>query len=103
LVSIEDWKKFRRLVAQWRTERGATSSITVAAMCDAYQRIIGMGLPAIPLIIAELRSEGDEPDQWFWALQTVSGIDPVAVEDRGNFPRMANSWIAWAEKAGYAG
>jgi hypothetical protein len=88
---------FKELVEQWRAERRATSSITAMAMCDAYQKIIGMGPDAIPLIIGQLRSEADEPDQWFWALQVLTGVNPVADEDRGDFVKMAQSWINWAE------
>jgi hypothetical protein len=32
------------------------------AMLPPYQQIIGMGPPAVPLILEELRRE---PDQWF--------------------------------------
>jgi len=94
--------RFQELVSRWRSERGATSSITSMAMCDAYQRIIGMGPEAIRLVISQLRSEGDEPDQWFWALKVLSGADPVKEEDRGDFLKMTDAWIAWAENEGYA-
>lgn len=100
--SIQEWLKFKALVAQWRAERGATSSITAMAMCDPYQKIIGMGREAVPLIIAQMRSEVPEPDQWFWALQVITGVDPVAEEDRGDFVKMSQSWISWAENEGYA-
>jgi len=100
---VQAWLKFRNLASQWRVERGATSSITAAAMCDAYQKIIGMGPDAIPLIIAQMQSEGDDPDQWFWALQVLTGVDPVAEEDRGDYVKMAAAWIAWAETEEYAG
>jgi hypothetical protein len=73
------------------------------AMCDAYQKIIGMGPDVTPLIIAQLRSEADEPDQWFWALQVITGVDPIAEEDRGDFLKMSQSWINWAESAAYGG
>jgi hypothetical protein len=102
--TVSDWLKFRRFVDQWQNERGASSSITEMAACPAYQSIIGMGPAAIPLIIAQLRAEGDEPDQWFWALKAIAGgDDPVRDEDRGNYLRMAQSWFQWATNNGYAG
>jgi hypothetical protein len=102
-AGLERSIRFQRLVSQWRAERGATSSITAMAMCDAYQKIIGMGPDVTPLIIAQLRSEADEPDQWFWALQVITGVDPIAEEDRGDFLKMSQSWINWAESAAYGG
>jgi len=95
--------RFQRLVEAWKSERGATSSITHMAMADSYQRIIAMGPSAVPLIIAQLKSEGEEPDQWFWALRVITGIDPVQAEHRGDFPKMARAWIGWAEAEDYAG
>ena len=99
---IDDWLKFLSLVAQWQQERGALSSITEAALCPAYQAIIGMGATAVPFILAQLESEGDEPDQWFWALRAISGANPVKDQDRGNYARMAASWLQWAKTDGYA-
>lgn len=78
------------------------SSITSAAFCPAYQSIIGMGPVAVPLIFAQLECEGNEPDQWFWALKAILGYDPVRDEDRGDYVRMAESWLNWAKSEGYA-
>ena len=93
----EDRMKFQMLLLCWRAERGATSSITEMAMCSAYQSIIGMGEKAIPLILAELESEGEEPDLWFWALQVLTGVNPVRPEDQGDFLGMARAWLTWAK------
>lgn len=100
--SLEDSLKFERLLAQWHGERDATSSVAEMSMCDGYQKIIAMGEVAIPLIIFHLRSEGDEPDHWFWALRVLTEVNPVADEDRGNVVKMAQAWLGWAEAQGYA-
>jgi len=100
--SVLKWMKFQELVAQWQKERGARSSITAISMMPTYQRIIGMGEDAVPLILKQLRSEGDQPDQWFWALQAITGANPVDPEDRGDFPKMAQAWLKWGEE-NYAG
>jgi hypothetical protein len=98
----ENWLKFQNLVKQWRDERGARSSITETVMIPAYQKIIGMGETALPLILAQLRSEGDEPDQWFWALRAITEANPIKPEDQGNFQKMAQAWLQWAENGVYA-
>lgn len=99
---VEDWLKFQGLVTKWREERGVASSITQMVCCLSYQSIIGMGSVAIPLILAQLESEGNEPDHWFWALRVLTGENPVREEDRGNPLRMAQSWLQWAENRDYA-
>jgi len=98
---VQAWLEFENLIAQWHVERGATSSITDMAMCDSYLKIIAKGPDVVPLILAQLRSEGDEPDQWFWALQFLAGVDPVAEEDRGDFLKMSRAWLAWGDAEGY--
>ncbi len=100
---IKKWLRFQNLVDDWRRERGATSSITEMAMLPSYQSIIGMGADAIPLLIAQLKSEGDEPDQWFWALKAITGVNPIKPEDQGDFAKMAQTWVAWVENEDYAG
>ena len=94
----EDEIKFQRLAAEWAEQRGASSSLTEIVLCEAYQSIIGMGKRAVPHILRQIRSEGDDPDQWFWALRMITLQDPVASEDRGNFVKMAQSWLEWGER-----
>ena len=94
--------KFQSLVEAWRLERGAKASITEAAMCPAYQSLLGMGPDVVPLLLKQLRSEGDKPDHWFWALKAITGADPVSANDRGNLKRMAAAWLEWGSLQGYA-
>lgn len=91
--------EFSNATAIWKAERGATSSTTAIAMHPAYQRIIGMGKPALPLILRELNKE---LDHWFWALKAISGEDPVPVEHRGKMKHMAQDWLQWGREKGYA-
>ncbi len=95
---VPDEMTFPFLAKRWHEERGATSSITKMALCPSYQRIIGMGPRAIPLILKQLESEGDQPDMWFWALRTLTNADPVSEADRGNIVRMANAWLEWGRQ-----
>lgn len=88
---IED--KFRRLVREWKS-RACASSLVMDHIClPAYQKIIGMGKAVVPLLLEQLRDEGDNPDHWFWALHFITEEDPVPAEDRGNMVRMAAAWL----------
>jgi hypothetical protein len=98
---ISDAALFQQLASQWHKERGATSSITQMAICPSYQRIIGLGEKAIPLILRRLENEGDDPDHWFWALQALTREDPVPQDARGDMKEMARSWLDWAYMTGY--
>ena len=98
---ISDAALFENLMSQWHEERGATSSITQMAMCPSFQRIIGIGEKAIPLILRELDDQGEDPDHWFWALQAITRQNPVAVDHQGDMKEMARDWLEWAYMAGY--
>jgi hypothetical protein len=96
-----DKERFDTLVSQWDAQRGVSSSTTDAVLCPAYQQIIGMGEKALPLIFARLREEGNKPDQWFWALRSITGENPVPQELWGRRREMARIWLEWAERNGY--
>ncbi len=89
---------FQELVTTWRQETRFTSSVTDMAMHRAYQRIIGLGPAAIPLLLREL---GRNPDHWFWALHAVTGVDPTTPEQKGKVQEMARAWLDWGQEAGY--
>jgi hypothetical protein len=102
LTILPDEARFQILAAQWRRERGVTSSPVQMAMCPSYQRIMTMSDRALPLILRQLESEGDDPDHWFWALRYITDADPVPPEDRGNMKRMAAAWLDWGRRHGIA-
>lgn len=89
---------FLNLAKQWRQETGMMSLVAKMAMHPAYQRIIGMGQPVVPLILRELERE---PDHWFWALQSITGANPVKPEQRGRLMQMAEAWVQWGKDCGY--
>ena len=103
---VAQWVQFQDLRKQWRAKRGVSSSLSDMSMLEPYQQIIGMGPSAVPLILAQLKAERDEPDQWFWALRVITKVNPVKAEDQGDFRAMAKAWIEWGEnreKSEYAG
>jgi hypothetical protein len=68
------------------------------AMLRPYQKIIGMGRDAVPLILGELQRE---PDQWFWALEAITDENPVPAEAAGKVRLMAEAWLEWGREHGY--
>lgn len=90
---------FLQLAQEWRAETLFLSSLTAITAHPAYQRIIAMGWPVVPLLLAELRRE---PQHWFTALKAITGEDPVPAADRGRLPHMTKAWLAWGLQRGYA-
>ncbi|MBI1831736.1 MAG: hypothetical protein HYR84_09835, partial [Planctomycetes bacterium] len=64
-----------------------------------YQKIIGMGKPAIALILDDLRRHG--PSDWFWALTAITGENPITDDLAGNMSAMTEAWLQWGRKTGY--
>lgn len=87
--------EFNLLAARWKADTEFQSSPTRIATHPAYQRIIGMGKEALPLILHDLQ-ETHAP--WFWALRAISGEDPVPDEDRGYTDRMVRAWLQWGTR-----
>ena len=89
--------RFRRLAAQWKEQSRYLSNTAQMALLKPYQRIIGMGLPVVALILKELQLE---PDQWFWALEAITEENPVPPEAAGNVRLMAEAWVEWGKQRG---
>lgn len=97
-ASVAEEARFNALCARWRRETINVSSTPGMAMHPAYQQIIGMGSVALPLILRELR---ERPDWWFWALQALTGADPVPAEDSGVLRSMTLAWVNWGREYGF--
>lgn len=91
-------ERFRRLVSEWKEQSRYLSNTAQMAMLEPYQRIIGIGESAVPLILEELQRE---PDHWFWALECITEQNPVRPEAAGLLHLMAQAWIDWGERQGY--
>ena len=88
-------RKFNELARTWKAQRGPMVSMEKVFTHPAYQAIIGMGQQVVPFLLAELERE---PDHWFWALKSITGEDPVPVEERGNLQKMRARWLEWARQ-----
>jgi hypothetical protein len=92
--------RFRRLASEWKAQSRYLSNTAQMAMLRPYQRIIGMGWQAVPLILEELRRE---PDQWFWALEAITEENPVPSEAAGHVRQSAEAWVQWGRERGLIG
>src|SRR5438067_650208 len=94
--SIEE--KFQRLATVWDQAVAHHSSSTLRNNHPAYQEIIGMGWEVVPLLLRDLARQGTH---WFWALHVITGADPVAPVDRGDFDQVVEAWLSWGRAKGY--
>jgi hypothetical protein len=93
-------ERFHRLAAEWKEQSRFLSNSAQMAMLRPYQQIIGMGPVVVPLKLDELRRE---PDQWFWALESITEQNPVSPEAMGKVRLMAQAWVEWGKRQGMIG
>lgn len=92
-------EEFRSLARKWKTETGFHSSLSKKFTHSAYQRIMAMGKPALPLILRELR---DRPSHWFHALRYIAGKDANGVAAGSDTIESARTaWLDWGRKNRY--
>ncbi len=90
--------EFETLKRTWKRATRFQSSIGRITSHPAYQRMIGMGVNAIPWILRDLRQQ---PDFWFEALTAITGEQPVKRKHAGDVSAMAEDWLAWGRRNGY--
>ena len=93
----ESRDRFHRLASDWKKQSRYLSNTAQMAMLKPYQQIIGMGWCVVPLILEELQRE---PDQWFWALEAITDVNPVPPDAAGNVRLMAQAWVEWGRRRG---
>lgn len=87
---------FQQLADQWRKETAHLSLAIKKVMHPAYQRIIGLGPDAVPLILRELQRK---PGHWFWALKAITGEDPAKPND--TISQATQAWLQWGQERRY--
>lgn len=90
-------ERFQRLRDDWKSKTRHLSNTAQISLVFSYQKIIGMGPAVVPLILAELEKE---TDHWFWALEAITGENPVTKSNAGDMDASARAWIEWGRQNG---
>ena len=93
-----DQQRFAVLSATWKEDMKFSSSIHDLLSNPAYLSIIALGKKALPLILSDLKNSHD---QWFVALNVITGFDPVDDSEKGDVRAMSAAWIRWGQQNGY--
>jgi hypothetical protein len=91
-------ERFARLAATWHRAVAHQSSSRLRDNHPAYQEIIRLGPPVVPLLLRDLEVNRRH---WFTALTAITGVNPVPREDAGDIPRMIDAWLRWGRENGY--
>jgi len=91
-------QEFRSLADQWLADTAFLSAPADKFLHPCYLGIIGIGKPAVPLLLREVR---ELSGNWFLALRAITKDDPVQPEDAHSMRRMADAWLRWGRRQGY--
>lgn len=91
-------ERFRRLATEWQAAVAHVSSISDMVTHPRYREIVALGVEAVPLILEDLRRE---PGFWIWALEEMTGENPVPAQDEGDLTAMARAWVEWGAARGH--
>lgn len=90
-----DREVFDGLAKKWKKETKFVSNTNRKIEHQCYGDIISMGECAVNLMLEDLQQG---PCDWYWALTSIIGIDPVPKEAEGDTEKMAAAWLDWAKK-----
>lgn len=88
---------FNGLVEVWNKDTMMSSSMREICTHGAYQRVIGLGIAAVPLIMERIK-EGDR--HWGWALTSITGENPA--EHCDSLQEASEAWLEWGAQKGFA-
>jgi hypothetical protein len=88
---------FKQHAEKWEREVAHLSSTTKRVMHPSYQSIIGMGPAVVPLLLRDLQ---ETHRHWFWALNYITGENPVSPNTAGDIRKMSDAWLKWGRDKG---
>ena len=91
-------QEFAELLATWRGETAGLSSPRAIAGHPAYQQIITLGEPVIPLILQDMKDNGG---WWYPALRALTRQNPIPESAKGSPPLNDEAWLHWGTENGY--
>lgn len=97
-IEAEKFRKFLELRDKWKDETLFVSSGSIIISNSAYREIINIGKIAIPWIVRELKRSDDH---WFYALEVITGENPIKDENVGIVKNMKADWLTWASQKEY--
>ena len=86
-------RRFHELAEQWRDETGGYSVIQQMTRHPAYREIVAMGLVAVPWILRNLEANFGF---WWYALEEITGEDPVGRRVGIGHDELREGWLHWA-------
>jgi hypothetical protein len=90
-----DETEFEKLFSDWKSDTAHQSSVSVIVSHPAYQKILAMGIRALPWM---LRATRDRGTLWFGALEQITNEHPAPAGASAKSRR--DAWLKWGQEKG---
>jgi hypothetical protein len=94
-------REFLRHARKWRRDTKHLSSPVDRYLHPSYARIIAItaaaGQAGLRVMLTDLQ---EHQNDWFYALRSITGQNPVTSSMAGDVPRMIQAWIKWGQERG---
>lgn len=87
--------RFNALAELWEQETGGHSMFHFRRRHPAYQEVLVIGEPLIPLLLQ--RMQGPDPF-WFEALAEITGQNPATAATPGKIREIVDCWLEWGRQ-----
>jgi hypothetical protein len=94
-ANAREW--FKALAEEWHRETAAHSSMTIRQRHSAYRKMVNLGPVIVPMLLQALQ---EMPDFWFPLLREITKENPVKPDERGDYKKMSDAWLAWGRGRG---
>lgn len=92
-IEQNQFKEFIKLKERWNNETIFASSGSEIISNSAYKKIISKGTVVLPWIIRDLKRTNNH---WFFALEQITGENPIKPLNIGKVEDMKADWLNWA-------
>lgn len=89
--------RFHELADRWEDETVFLSNSAQMTAHSDYKAIVSLGMPAVPLILKRMQTQGGH---WYYVLRDITKVNPVDPMDRGNVAAMQRAWLRWGQADG---
>jgi len=86
--------RFADLAEWWHSDTDGMSLDRERLEHPAYKRILDLGKPVLPHVLADLR---DRHGHWFHALRHLTGDESVDAVANGSMRRARDAWLRWGK------
>ena len=95
-ASVRSDSEIYQWIEEWKRESTPLSFLEDAYNLPSYEKIVSLGMRAVPVLLQELAANAD---YWDVALRRITGEDPTT-GDEADIEAVCAAWLRWGHSKG---